>query len=1050
MTDLLAQLTESLAPTYRIERELGGGGMSRVFLAEEPRLGRRVVIKVLPAEMSAGIPSSRFEREIHVAASLQHPHLVPVLSAGAAGDVVYYVMPYIEGDSLRARLARDGALPLDDVVRILRDVLDALAWAHARGIVHRDIKPDNILLSGRHALVTDFGVAKAVSAAAEELGGTTLTSTGLALGTPAYMAPEQAAADPHVDHRADLYAVGVVAYEMLAGRPPFAAPTAQAMLAAHVAMAAETVARYRSGIPPELAAFVMRCLEKHPADRWQSADEMLARLDAAAGATLAGGVRPVPTLATLAPAPPVRPALVLALFVVAAVIVTAAAFWLSRAAGLPDWVWRAALGCMVVGLPIVLYTDRVERRRAAARATGAYSGGAEPGYRRWFTWRRAVFGGVAAVGGVALLTGAYIVSRKLGIGPAATLLSAGMLAPADRIVLADFVNHTADSSLGNAVTEALRVDLGQSRAVRLLDGRQVSGALRRMGARADTALSEGLARELATREGAKAVLIGDISRLGSGYVLTAHIVTADSGATLAPVRVTAADATKLIPAVDELSAEMRAKIGESLRTIRATDPLEQVTTASLPALRLYTDGVRAFSAGNYPAAQGFLERATAIDTAFAMAWRKLGALYFNVRPGSKALRVAATAAFSHRERLPPLERYLTEGFYYTGAELRYPEKGIAAYRAALENSPGNDIATSNLGLLLVRVGQFAAAESLLRKALVTSPSIFIADNLVDAIVAQSKWSALDTIFSQADRASPPDHPGRVTIRLTAAMAQRNYARAESLVAAHERRRGGALPDPPVYETRVDLDMMHGRYARARRLLRELADSALLSGARMDAASHAIVPAAMLAEVGRVADARGELAAVLRGAAFHDLDEADLPARELAPLHAVLGDAAGVRNDRRVLEAESPPFSQLPAIQHRLAGFHSAAEGRWRDAAVALSQSSNEGFLRHCSPCGAFYAAQMWDAAGAADSAIAYYRRGADRPVLSYDRENVLLYPVALRRLGDLYEQRGNRAAALDWYGRFVDLWRDADPDLQPLVRDVRGHIARLIAEPGAR
>ena len=157
----------------------------------------------MPEEMSLGIPGDRFEREIRLAASLQHPHLVPVLNAGSAGDVVYYVMPYIEGDSLAARIARDGALPLDDAIRILRDVLDALAYAHARGVVHRDIKPDNILLSGRHALVTDFGVAKAVTAAAAGGGGTTLTSTGMALGTPAYMAPEQAAADPRVDARAD-------------------------------------------------------------------------------------------------------------------------------------------------------------------------------------------------------------------------------------------------------------------------------------------------------------------------------------------------------------------------------------------------------------------------------------------------------------------------------------------------------------------------------------------------------------------------------------------------------------------------------------------------------------------------------------------------------------------------------------------------------------------------------------------------------------------------------------------------------------------------------
>ena len=510
-------MTDALAPTYRIERELGGGGMSRVFLAEETRLGRRVVVKVLPAEMSLGIPADRFEREVRVAASLQHPHLVPVLNAGAAGDVVYYVMPYIEGDSLAARIARDGALPLDDVLRILHDLLDALAYAHERGVVHRDIKPDNILLSGRHALVTDFGVAKAVSAAVEGVGGTTLTSTGMALGTPAYMAPEQAAADPRVDQRADLYAVGVVAYEMLAGRPPFTAPTAQAMLAAQVTMTPDPVDRFRPGIPADLSALVMRSLQKIPGDRPQSAEEMLGRLDAVRPMTPVSGSISSATMATAAlPAPGVAAARlprVLGLFALATLALTAAAYGISRLAGLPDWVWLGVLACMLVGLPIVLYTSRLERRRAELRATGEHRISAEHPHHRWFTWRRALSGGAAALGAVVLLSGAYVVSRKLGIGPAATLLSAGTLGSEDRLVLADFENRTADSTLGAAVTEALRVDLGQSRAVRLLDSREVKAGLQRMGTRPDTALDESLAENLAVREGAKAVVAGDVSRL---------------------------------------------------------------------------------------------------------------------------------------------------------------------------------------------------------------------------------------------------------------------------------------------------------------------------------------------------------------------------------------------------------------------------------------------------------------------------------------------------------------------------------------------------------
>jgi serine/threonine protein kinase/tetratricopeptide (TPR) repeat protein len=288
-TQLRDRLQAALGTSYRVGEELGGGGMSRVFVAEEVELGRRVVVKVLPPEMAAGVNAERFRREIQLAAQLQHPHIVPLLQAARLGDLVYYTMPLVEGESLRVKLTREGELPVPDAVRILRDVADALAYAHAHGVVHRDIKPDNILISGRHAVVTDFGVAKAVSAAS---GSSSLTSLGVALGTPAYMAPEQAAADPGVDHRADLYALGAVAYEVLAGRPPFTAPNAQLVLAAQVTQTPEPVTAHRAAVPPALAGLVMRCLEKRPADRWQSAEELRQLLDGLA--TPSGGTVPVP------------------------------------------------------------------------------------------------------------------------------------------------------------------------------------------------------------------------------------------------------------------------------------------------------------------------------------------------------------------------------------------------------------------------------------------------------------------------------------------------------------------------------------------------------------------------------------------------------------------------------------------------------------------------------------------------------------------------------------------------------------------------------------
>jgi serine/threonine-protein kinase len=284
---VMDRLQAALASSYRIERELGGGGMSRVFVATEIALDRKVVIKVLPPEMAAGVNVERFRREIQLAASLQHPHIVPLHAAGQAGDLFYYTMPLVEGETLRARIARESEMPVADAVRFLRDVADALAHAHSHGVVHRDIKPDNVLISGRHALVTDFGVAKAIS---ESTGQSSLTSAGLALGTPAYMAPEQAAADPHVDHRADIYAVGALAYEVLSGRPPFIGPSPQTVLAAHVTQAAEPISSRRPACPPALAALVMRCLEKKPADRWQSAEELVRQLELMA--TPSGGLAP--------------------------------------------------------------------------------------------------------------------------------------------------------------------------------------------------------------------------------------------------------------------------------------------------------------------------------------------------------------------------------------------------------------------------------------------------------------------------------------------------------------------------------------------------------------------------------------------------------------------------------------------------------------------------------------------------------------------------------------------------------------------------------------
>ncbi|HTH64888.1 MAG TPA: serine/threonine-protein kinase, partial [Gemmatimonadales bacterium] len=262
--DLLPSLSAALAGRYTIERELGAGGMATVYLAQDLKHQRRVAIKVLRPELAAAIGADRFLREITTTASLRHPHIVPLYDSGSAGDTLFYVMPFVDGESLRGRLQREKQLPLDDALQIAREVADALSYAHGRGIVHRDIKPENIMLEAGHAVVTDFGIAKALSAAS----GDSLTQTGMAIGTPSYMSPEQAAGEGELDGRSDLYALGCVLYEMLAGQPPFTGPTVESVVHQHLVAEPRSISLLRPAVPAAVAAALQRALAKAPADRF--------------------------------------------------------------------------------------------------------------------------------------------------------------------------------------------------------------------------------------------------------------------------------------------------------------------------------------------------------------------------------------------------------------------------------------------------------------------------------------------------------------------------------------------------------------------------------------------------------------------------------------------------------------------------------------------------------------------------------------------------------------------------------------------------------------
>ena len=452
MNDPRSRLAAALADRYRIERELGQGGMATVYLAEDLKHHRKVAVKVLRPDLAATLGDERFTREIEVAARLQHPHILGVLDSGQAvvgressvasdsrttddsrpTTFFYYVMPYVEGETLRDRLARGGELPIPEAVRLLGEIADALSVAHRAGVVHRDIKPENVLLSGRHAMVMDFGVAKAVS---EASGRQQLTTAGVALGTPAYMAPEQASADPHMDGRVDIYAMGVLAYEMLTGHTPFPGLNPQQTLAAHVTQTPIPVGQQRDGLSPALEAVVMRCLAKRPADRFQTADDLVSALEPLA--TPSGGMTPTHTQPVAAAAAPSgsRPGRRIYVVAAAAAVVAMAAAlavwqpW-SRAVARPlDANLVAVLPFRVAGAdPSVQYLRQGMLDLLQAKLTG------EGGPRAADT--RSVLAAVRDAGGTDaqdLSDDAVAgVARKLGAG---RVLQGSIVGPPDHLVI---------------------------------------------------------------------------------------------------------------------------------------------------------------------------------------------------------------------------------------------------------------------------------------------------------------------------------------------------------------------------------------------------------------------------------------------------------------------------------------------------------------------------------------------------------------------------------------------------------------------------------------
>ena len=876
--------------------------------------------------------------------------------SGEAAGRLWFTMPYVEGESLRDRLRRERQLPVEDALRITHEAALALEYAHRHDVIHRDVKPENILLlSDGSTVVTDFGIARALGGGAEHL-----TQTGMVVGTPAYMSPEQAAGDHALGPRTDIYSLACVLYEMLAGEPPFTGPTAQAVIAKRLQGAAPKIGQVRPSVPREVEHALTRALALVPADRFPSMAEF--------SRSLAVQAPTVPLTAAVSAGP------------------------------------------------------RNTRRRFALRAAGA----------------------------VVILALGVLGVRLSGLIGGSSLVAEGTLAARDQLVLTEFVDRANDSTLAAAVTEAFRVDFSQSGLVGLASADRIRAALRRM-QRPDTArLTAATGREVALREGFKAVLAGDVSRLGDGYVISAQLLGADSGQVLAGYRETAGNAGEIIPAVDRLSRTMRRRIGESLGRIRANPPLADVTTGSLDALRQFSLGRRAHRTGRYGDALTLYQSAARLDSTFAMAWQGVAITLWNLNRAPGRQQDALTRAYSLRDKLPERERYFAEA-RYSEEVLGDAPKAAEAYRALLALEPQDAVALTNLGLLTWFEGDLDEASELASRAIrADSGSIPAYTNLVDAQVTLGDFAAAETTLARWRARFGAHASYDIQVGLMA------HARGQYDSAARAFRRGLRASEPPAYRATATwwlaaTERTRGRLAEARRLDRLAAQLEGTGQGTLRPVQNDVWTSVSLG-VGRERAVQ-RLDSLLAGPGFAAVEVTGRPYDDIAYLYAMAGrpdrGAEVFRDGERALEQAGPAGRGLLRNRfHRM--LSSGIQGtillqqrRAPEAAAAFRQARTEfGYTNWLPELGT-----ALDRAGATDSALAIYQEYLGSSFnfrIFTDPYN--LAPV-LRRTGELHEARGDRTRAVATYQRFVDLWRNADPELQPQVVEVKRRLAALTAEP---
>ena len=729
--------------------------------------------------------------------------------------------------------------------------------------------------------------------------------------------------------------------------------------------------------------------------------------------------------------------------------------------GLPLWVGKGVLVLLGVGLPVILFTAIVQASRKGASAdapeVGAGSAPAPPSPtapagdaprdgRRLFTWRNALVAGVVAFALLGLTVAGYVAMRELGIGPAGTLVAKGVLEERDLILLADFENDTDDPRLGDVVTEALRVDMSESETVQLADPSFVRGALRRAQRPIDAGLDADLAREIATREGIEAVLTGEIAAVGGGFQLVADVVAASDGAVLVSRRETASDESELLGAIDRLSKGLRERVGEPLRSIRAAEPLEQVTTSDLEALRLYSEAVRDIESGrDEESGLALLEEAVTRDTAFAAAYRKIGVVLGNRNEDRGRQLEVLARAYAHRDRLTEVERYLTEASYWAARGDR--NRSRQALERLVESSPDSR-AHNNLGLEYGAIGDDEAALEHYQHAIaLDSASGIPYGNIVPTLFALGRVDEARQALDVYD-ARFQDSPLTPQYRFQMAAAQGEWDEARAhLERQLEAARGNAFAEAGARFNLGTLDAVQGKFSDARVQFDRREQLQNLEANSVLALQGASFTAGIVVVAGDTAAAVAQLDETLVRFPLDSVPELDRPYLQLSAVYAYLGQPdkaeALLAEYQRVVPPELRMNTETGIAANRSA--IAMARGNYDEALRQSALADDPGGCRLCQMRGR---AMIFDAAGVPDSAIALYTASLEEPYMSSVYPDAVTLARTLERLARLHDEADDLRSAQLYYARFVELWADADPVVQPRVEAAQARIDAIQREIG--